>query len=418
MKLKIMKILFYLWLLLIYLPIVSQHQVDPYLEIAANHNPELKASFNDFMASLELAPQARGLDDPRITFGYFIQPVETRVGAQRASIGLNQTFPWFGTLKAKENLACQMIEARYAEFLDTKLKLYRDVRVAYNELYFLHQAIRLTANNLQVLNSFKELARVNFESGKTGFVSVLRVEMEEQELRTKLDYLKDSQKSAETIFENLLNTRLEKDITFPDSLALVLLDYPQQSLVDSLLQNNLQLQELKYQALAKEEQVEVARMMSKPSLSVGLNYIFVDERSDLEVPDNGRNAFLFPQVGMSIPIFQKKYQAMQNQAVLNREKLDYQIEHETNQLFSQLELLIRDHVDAQRRLKLNQNLHHLAERSLSLLQTEFTTGQTEFEEVLRMERKLLTYQLELERARVDINNAVYNINYLIGNENY
>ena len=108
---------------------------------------------------------------------------------------------------------------------------------------------------------------------------------------------------------------------------------------------------------------------------------------------------------------------MQNQAVLNREKLDYQIEHETNQLFSQLEIQIRDHVDAQRRLKLNHDLHHLAERSLSLLQTEFTTGQTEFEEVLRMERKLLTYQLELERARVNINNSLYNINYLIGNEN-
>ena len=164
-----MKNLLFLWLFLICLPVVSQHQVDPYLEIAANHNPELKASFNDFMASLELAPQARGLDDPRITFGYFIQPVETRVGAQRASIGLNQTFSWFGTLKAKENLACQMIEARYAEFQNTKLKLYRDVRVAYNELYFLHQAIRLTADNLQVLSSFKELARVNFESGKTGF---------------------------------------------------------------------------------------------------------------------------------------------------------------------------------------------------------------------------------------------------------
>jgi outer membrane protein TolC len=79
---------------------------------------------------------------------------------------------------------------------------------------------------------------------------------------------------------------------------------------------------------------------------------------------------------------------------------------------------MRDYLDGQRRIELYRHLHDLADRSLSLLQTEFTTGKTEFEEVLRMERKLLTYQLELEKARVDINNAVYRINYIVGNERF
>jgi outer membrane protein TolC len=413
-----MKILLSLWLLCIYLPLISQSEVDRYLELAAVHNPELKAAFNDFMASLEMVPQAKALNDPTITFGYFIQPIETRVGAQRANIGLSQTFPWFGTLKAREAVACQKVEASFAEFQDMKLNLFRQVRVAYNELYFLHQAVKLTQENLQVLNSFKELARVNFESGKTGFVSVLRVEMEEQELNAKLDFLRDSRESAEVVFERLLNAALDHEITFPDSLYLVPLDYPLTALEDSVKANNLQLRQLKYQALASQEHTELVRLMSKPSLTVGVNYLLVEERSGVDIPDNGRNALLFPQVGMSIPIFQKKYQAMQNQAVLDREKITYQIEHKTNQLHSQLEFLMRDHVDAKRRLELNHGLLDLAERSLSLLQTEFTTGKTEFDEVLRMERKLLTYQLELERARVDINNAVYKINYLVGNEKF
>ena len=396
----------------------GQHVVDPYLEMAATHNPELKARFNDFMASLEMIPQARGMADPRITFGYFIQPVETRVGAQRASFGLTQTFPWFGTLKAKENVACQIAEAKLIAFQDAKLHLYREVRIAYNELYYLEQAVELTEENLQVLGSFKELARVNFESGKTGFVSVLRVEMEEQELKAKLAFLTDSRASAQVALENLINAPHPVELIFPDSLSLANLDYNEQTLVDSLSSRNLQLREFEYQAMAKQDQIAVARMMAKPSLSVGLNYIITNRRSDLEVPDNGKDAFLFPQVGMSIPIFQKKYKAMQNQASLEKEHIEYQIENRSNELASELEFLIRDHVDGHRRLALNRQLYHLAERSLSLLQTEFTTGQTEFEEVLRMERKLLTYQLELERARVDINNAVYNINYLLGNEKF
>jgi len=189
-------------------------------------------------------------------------------------------------------------------------------------------------------------------------------------------------------------------------------------LIDSLIANNLQLQELKYLELAKEDQIKVAQIMAKPSFSVGLSYILVDERTDVELPDNGQNALLFPQIGMSIPIFQKKYRAMQNQATLEKERIEYQIENKTNQLSTQLEFLIRDHLDSERRINLYRHLHDLAERSLSLLQTEFTTGKTDFEEVLRMERKLLAYQLELEKAHVDINNAVYKINYLVGNEKY
>jgi outer membrane protein TolC len=413
-----MKKLFIASLFFLYQSMAAQTAVDPYLKLAATHNPELNAKFNDFMASLEMIPQARGLSDPRISFGYFIQPLETRVGAQRASIGITQTFPWFGTLRAKEEVACQIVEAKLTAFEDAKLKLYQEVRVAYNELYFLSKAIRLTEENLQLLLSLKELARVNFESGKTGFVSVLRVEMEEKEMAAELALLRDNQKSSQAVFENLINAPVEHEMVFPDSLDMVTLDFQGLALWDSLMANNLQLRELKFQEDASHEQIEVARMMSRPSFSVGLNYTMVEERSDMEVPQNGKDAFLFPQVGMSIPLFRKKYQAMQNQAQLEKQQIQYQVEEKSNQLRTQLEFLIRDHLDGQRRIALYRNLLHLAERSLSLLQTEFTTGKVDFEEVLRMERKLLTYQLELEKARVDINNAVYKINYLTGYEKF
>ena len=290
--------------------------------------------------------------------------------------------------------------------------------MAYNQLYYLDQAVQLTEENLQVLGSFKELARVNFESGKTGFVNVIRVEMEKEELSAQLAFLQDNLKSSIVAFENQLNTKLASTLQLPDSLELVSLGYHEQVLIDSLIANNLQLRELKYLEMAKEDQIKVAQIMAKPSFSVGLSYILVDERTDIELPDNGQNALLFPQIGMSIPIFQKKYRAMQNQAALEKENIEYQIENKTNQLSSQLEFLIRDHLDGERRINLYRHLHDLAERSLSLLQTEFTTGKTDFEEVLRMERKLLAYQLELEKAHVDINNAVYKINYLVGNEKY
>ena len=68
--------------------IFAQGQLDSYLTEAAQNNPGIKAKFNEYLASLEKVPQIGALPDPQVTFGYFIQPVETRVGPQRAKISL------------------------------------------------------------------------------------------------------------------------------------------------------------------------------------------------------------------------------------------------------------------------------------------------------------------------------------------
>ena len=74
-----------------------------YLAYAALHNPGLKAAFNRWKAALEKIPQVNSLPDPRFTYAYFIENVETRVGPQRHKLDISQTFPWFGKLQAMKN---------------------------------------------------------------------------------------------------------------------------------------------------------------------------------------------------------------------------------------------------------------------------------------------------------------------------
>ena len=398
---------------IIMMPLLAVCQVEPYLTLAAENNPGLKAKFNAYLAAMERIPQAQTLPDPQVTFGLFVQPVETRVGPQRASLAVSQAFPWFGTLKAQGAVATQMADAKLKLFEDAKLQLFSEVRVAYDQLYLLDRSIALTNENLDLLSSFKELARVNFESGKTGFVNVLRVEMEEKELQTQLAYWEDSRTAAKVAFEKLLNTPVET-IQFGDSLEIIELTLDKQVLYDSIIIGNPKLQSIRSMVRSKEELLKVTELNGKPSFTLGASYVNISERSGVELPDNGQDAFVFPQVGLKIPIYRKKYKAQETQVTLEKEGLEYQIEEQNNRLVTALEGFIRDHLDAKRRVVLYQNLHDLAGRSLSLLQTEFTTGTADFEEVLRMERKLLTYQLEIERARVETNRAIYQINYIIG----
>ncbi|MHC4293525.1 MAG: hypothetical protein ACYSTX_04455, partial [Planctomycetota bacterium] len=53
--------------------------LEDYLRHAALNNAELKVQFEGWKSALEQVPQAKTLDDPKFTYGYFIEEVETRV---------------------------------------------------------------------------------------------------------------------------------------------------------------------------------------------------------------------------------------------------------------------------------------------------------------------------------------------------
>ena len=70
--------------------------------------------------------------------------------------------------------------------------------------------------------------------------------------------------------------------------------------------------------------------------------------------------------------------------------------------------------DGVRRLKLFQRQYELANRTLTILVEKYATDGRNFIEVLRMQRKMLSYDLNLDKARSDVNAAVAFIDYLSG----
>ena len=392
--------------------------LDKYLVLAAENNPQIRSLYKEYLAALEKVVQEGTLPDPQISFGYFIQPVETRVGAQQATASFSQMFPWFGTLDAQERVAAERAQARLQLFEDAKLELFRDVKITYTELYYLEMAIQVTEENLALLSSFKSIAEVQFESGKTGFSSVLQVELEEEELESRLAYLKDSRIPLLTEFEELLNEELQEPLGFPDSLWEEQLLNEKSILLEMILAENPRLEQLEHQARSFEEQLIVAKKMGLPSFTLGGTYTNIASRTDLDpamaLPDNGQDAFIFPQIGIRVPLYRQKYKAMRQEAILQQEAVQLKKENLENELETKLEQLYRDYVDAVRNVELYNRLTTIAKQSLELYQTELSTGRNNVLEIIRMERQLLNYGLELARAKTERNNNVYRINYLIG----
>ncbi|MBN72893.1 MAG: hypothetical protein CME32_26870 [Gimesia sp.] len=422
MKTKIkINIIMLLWLLIPIGNTMAQTQqleepLQGYLKIAAENNPELKSIFNSYLATLERMPQARALPDPTVMFNIFTSPVETRVGAQNAGISLSQAFPWFGQLKSQEQAVAMLAKARFEAFEDAKNSIFFDVRSTYYDLYVLEAAIAITEENVRLLESFRELANVRLESNTGSAVDLLRVEMDLDELNNQLLYLEDSRIPIQSKFNELLNEETPIRIEVPDTLETILIDEGRNVLLDSIITHNPTLRGFEFEMSALDAEIDVAQKMGLPSFNLGLSYTSISPRTDMDVPDNGKDALIFPQVGVRIPLNRNKYRSMIKEKELLKTSVNYRKEDKENELETVLERTWRDYADAQRRVALYNRLIAYATQSLDILVSQYTTAGADFEEVLRMERQLLRYELELEKARADQNTFVAYINYITGKQ--
>lgn len=384
--------------------------LDRYLIIAAENNPGLESRFNEYLAALEVSPQVKALPDPQLAFGYFIQPVETRVGPQEFRISASQMFPWFGTLKSKENVAIQTAKAKYEAFEEAKSKLFNEVRGTYYNIYFNQKAMDIVQDNILILNTFQRLSLIKVEAGIVSPVDEYRIEMEIGDLENQLALLKDQHLSLGVAFFNLLNSE-QDHVLLPDTLWNKEPVLSKQALLDSIMIRNHQLLGLEMQREALIFRQELARKTGSPGFSVGLDYIFVGEG---ENNLSGKDAFVFPKIGITIPLYRNKYKAMVNEVTyLETAKVNEKLDRE-NMIETLFENSWKEFLDADRRIFLYDAQLNLAEKSIQLLEIEYATANKNFEEILRMERKQLFYALELERARADKQAAISFIEYLMG----
>jgi len=405
------KLIVGLLFLLISSLVSGQEELNSYLKTAAENNPGLKSKFNNYLAALEVAPQVKALPDPQIAFGYFISPVETRVGPQQFKISASQMFPWFGTLKAKENVAIQSAKAKFEVFQEAKSKLFNEVRSTYFNIYFNKRAIEISRENLNILNTFQKLANIKIETGLVSAVDEYRIEMEIGDLENQLALLIDKQIVLEVMFNNLLNVEKDLKIETPNVLWTNDIEFGKEQILDSIWINNHQLLSLSFQKEALSFRKELAGKLNKPGFTIGLDYTFIGKGTNNLA---GTDAFVFPMVGISIPLYRNKYKAMINEAVYLQESKDLEKIDKVNLLETIFENAWKDYKDAKRRISLYDSQLELAEQSVKLLETEYATGNKNFEEILRMERKLLKYGLELEMARSDKQASISFINYLMG----
>ncbi|MEZ4722195.1 MAG: TolC family protein [Flavobacteriales bacterium] len=387
---------------------LKSQTLNEYLEVAAENNPGLKAKYAEFEASMQRSAQVAQMPNPTLSFGYFIQPIETRVGPQRAKIGLSQMFPWFGTLKSRSDAAAFIAEAKYFAFIDAREQLFESVRVAYYRLYENEKLEALEKENLSILETLRDLSQNKYENAEGSLADVYRTEVIMDESRTRIDLLKAQRTTLSIQFNNLLNRDNATSIHIEDSLPTSLDSI---ALVSESFENHPKMRSIHEMQASAYATEHAAQRAGYPGIGLGVDYVFVGERTDVSIPGSGKNA-LMPMVSLSLPIYRKGYAAARTEAQKQQDSYAFLMQETDNMLESELEKANYNRLEAQSNYDLLSRQIAKTETIIKLLLSQYSNDALDFEVLLREQQKLLNYRKNQLRELVKEHVSLAHIAYL------
>ena len=394
--------------------------LDDYLLFALKNSATLKASFLSYKSSLLKAPQVSTLPDPVLSYGYFFQQVETRVGPQQHKVGVMQPIPWFGKLSLKESIANHEARAALYSFLLKKNQLASQVVSAYFELAFLEQATQITEANLELLKRWEQVVTQRYRSQTGTQADLIKVQVELGKMEDKLQELSQLKQPLLSRFNALLNRRSDapteidpKGLEGTSISPMQTSEVSQGNLEQKLPEHNPELLLLEALTKAKEAGIDLANKNFYPDFGIGADYIFVGDR-DSAGSESGDDA-LVGMFSITLPLYRSKYKAALSQAETDKAAILQMKTAKFHELSAELAKTIFETTDSRRRIRLfRDTLIPKADESLESTYTAFEAGESTFLELLDTERSVLDFQLSLARAQADLQIASAKLRSLLG----
>lgn len=376
--------------------ITQDSKLSDLLEFAAENNPNLKAKFYTWKATLEKVPQVGSLPDPTFTFSYFVKEIETKVGPQKAKLSLSQKFPFWGKLDLAEKAVLKEAESKRQEFEWEKSKLFFEVKKAFFELYFSQVQIKISQENLKLLENIFAVTKSNYENSKTNFSNLIETEIQIEKLKENLNSQRQIFKVKKANLNSLLN-RNSNTILPEAKLKFESLEVQKDKFKTELLQNpnirSLELLEAKEDVKAKLSQKDFY-----PNFTFGIDYAFT-ESGTTQLKDDGKDPLML-MFGINIPLWREKYSAKVREAQFKQNSIEQKKQNLLNKFEFEIENLFFEIEDSERKIKLySETLIPKEKQNFSVTKTTYENGKADFLTLMNSQKSLLEFEQNLELAK-------------------
>ncbi len=391
--------------------------LDLYLSHALNHSPLLASARAQTEAAGHAVNLAGALPDLKIGWGEMLVPVETRVGPQQRVFSIAQSFPWFGSLGQKSDVAQAQSDWAAWSLVEKQWAVAAAVRVAWTDLVSWQQEMVVIQDHLVLAKQQESTASAHFASGSGSFAHALRAQMAVVKVQQRLDLLKKRKRVLVANLNAASGFQVDRPFSGYGNLPVLEIRYnavDHQDLSHFLMENNPSLKALAARKNKFNHEVLLAGMESKPNFTIGLDYIMTGKATMAGVDDSGKDPVI-ARVGVSLPLWSGRVAENKALQTMNVSVVAGQISHRRLELERLLEQHFYDWQVASETMFLTRD--ELLPSAKAILESEnasYESGAGSFADIITAREDLLDLELKVIRLHADWIKADIGLEVLLG----
>jgi outer membrane protein TolC len=277
------------------------------IEEAVQKNPEVIASRSRSEVLKERPSQAASLDDPMLGLGILNLPTDTFSFRQddmtQKEISLTQRLPYPGKRGLRSEMAQKEAEAALKDSEEVKVKVAREMKMAYYELFYVQKAIEITEKNRELLKLLTQIAETKYSVGEGIQTDILKSQVELSRMIDELIMLNQNKRALKARINTLLHRPPFAPLGDPEEIAFTKFSADPEDLVKEAAEQRPLLQSMKKMVERNQAGLRMAEREYYPDFDIKLAYGQRDDSS------TGRRAdMVSAMVGFNIPIWYKSRQ--------------------------------------------------------------------------------------------------------------
>lgn len=401
----------------------SQETIKPLLlkdavALALADNPGLAAMKIRAEALAAVPPQKGALPDPRLSFNVMNLPLDSfdlnQEGMTQLQVGYSQMLPYPGKLALRETVAEHESTAARWAIDEMRLKLVRDVKTVWWNLYFTDRAIEIIKRNKQLLRQFVDVAQTKYKVGKGLQQDVLLAQLELSKLHDKAISLRGMRRNQEARLNALLDQSFDKPVQLPQRVT--------ETLAEIINEKELQAQAMTVRPMlavskskidAARARLGLAKKSYSPDFMLGAKYGY---RGGENMDGSARADFLSVMFSMNLPIFsnsrQDKAVDQRNSQVLQKQ---YQLDDARSMVAVQVSRALADYQRSREQVSLfKQGIIPQASQTVASMLAAYQVNKVDFLNLVRAQVTLFNYETRYWKALSQGNQALARLTAAVG----
>jgi outer membrane protein TolC len=394
--------------------------IEAAIATAIDGNPSLAEMQARYEALAEIPSQLGTLPDPVISLNAMNLPTDTFDLDQEAmtqmQIGITQAIPFPGKLALREGAS--EYEALAAGFSvdEVRLRLIRNVRSSWWQLYFLDRSLEIVDSNQDLLRQFVEVAKTKYEVGDGLQQDVLLAQLELSKLIDRKIKLQAVRKNQAIQLNALMDVPPNDAVVLPPKVSTRIPGIADDETLYRRAETIRPLLRQKESDIhAAQSRLELARKQYYPDFKLGVAY--GNRSGDNPPPRSGsRSNFLSVMVSFNLPIYSKrKLDRAVSQRSLELRKKRYSLRDEWGVVRSEISTASTDYFEARELFKLFQSgIVPQARQTVASMLAGYQVNEVDFLNLVGSQVTLLNYEVQYWKALTEANQALARLSAAVG----